>query len=382
MGVFDFINEDLEEIKKEGLFRTIRPIEWGSGVRIKINGKKLINFCSNNYLGLSNDPRVVKKTSEILEKFGVGAGASRLVSGNFKVHEELERRISRFEGTEASIVFPTGYMANIGTIQALVGAGDAIIIDRLNHASIIDGARLSGAKLLVYPHKDMMQLEKILKNASGFKKKLIVTDHVFSMDGDIAPVKELLELSLKHDAMFMLDTAHSTGILDLKVKDMSHLIIMGTLSKTTGSLGGFISGKRDLIDYLRNKARSFIYTTGLPPSIAAASIASFDIISRDKSLRNRLWHNVKYLKQKMNGLDLDTLGSQTQIVPILIGDAVLTIEVSNNLFCSGIFLSAIRPPTVPKGTSRLRLTLTAMHEEKDIDYLVSKLREAKEIFLG
>jgi len=380
MGIFDFIKEELDGIKKAGLFRALRTIEEGKGARVKIRGKELLNFCSNNYLGLAGHPEVVRKTKEILKKHGVGSGASRLVSGNFAIHEELEAKISKYEGTPASIVFPTGYMANLGTMQALVGAGDAVIIDRLNHASIIDGARISGAKLLVYPHRDMEELEIILKHAQIFKKRLIVSDHVFSMDGDVAPADKLAELAVKYKSMLMLDTAHSTGVLDLKIKDKANVIIMGTLSKAIGSLGGFISGSRDLIDYLRNKARSFIYTTGLPPAMAAASLASFDIIEKDSSYKEKLWDRVNYLKKKIQPLDFDTLGSETQIIPIMIGDARMAVDISNRLYSAGIFLSAIRPPTVPKGTSRLRMTVTAMHSKDDIDHLASKLKEIKDIY--
>ena len=382
MGIFDFIKEELDGIRKAGLFRTLRTSEEGKGARVRIRGKEFINFCSNNYLGLAGHPEVIRKTKEILKKHGVGSGASRLVSGNFEIHDELEAKISKYEGTPASIVFPTGYMANLGTMQALVGAGDAVIIDRLNHASIIDGAKISGAKLLVYPHKDMEDLEHILKNAQIFKKRLIVTDHVFSMDGDIAPAEKLTELAIKYKSMLMLDTAHSTGVLDLKIKNKTNVIIMGTLSKAIGSLGGFIAGSRDLIDYLKNKARSFIYTTGLPPAMAAASLASFDIIEKDSSYKEKLWDRVNYLKKKIQPFAFDTLGSETQIIPLVIGDARIAVDISNRLYSSGIFLSAIRPPTVPKGTSRLRMTVTAMHSKNDIDFLASKLKEIKEIYFG
>jgi len=382
MGIFDFIKDELDGIRKAGLFRTLMSIEEGKGARVRIRGKEFINFCSNNYLGLAGHPEVIRKTKEILKKHGVGSGASRLVSGNFEIHDELEAKISKYEGTPASIVFPTGYMANLGTMQALVGAGDAVIIDRLNHASIIDGAKISGAKLLVYPHRDMEELEIILKHAQIFKKRLIVSDHVFSMDGDIAPAEKLTELAIKYKSMLMLDTAHSTGVLDLKIKNKTNVIIMGTLSKAIGSLGGFIAGSRDLIDYLKNKARSFIYTTGLPPAMAAASLASFDIIEKDSSYKEKLWDRVNYLKKKIQPFAFDTLGSETQIIPLVIGDARIAVDISNRLYSSGIFLSAIRPPTVPKGTSRLRMTVTAMHSKNDIDFLASKLKEIKEIYFG
>ncbi len=385
MTVFDFIREELDEIRELGLFRVFRSIESGKGATVRINGRELINFCSNNYLGLANHPKGQKKAAEMLKKFGTGAGASRLVSGNFKLHEELESKIAKFEKTQASIVFPTGYMANLGTIQALVGEGDAVIVDRLDHASIIDGARLSGAKLLVYSHRDTKQLAKVLERSKAFRRRLIVTDHVFSMDGDIAPIEQLARLAARYHAMLMVDTAHSTGMLEFKLRwprMAENMIVMGTLSKAIGSLGGFVAGKKGLIDYLRNRARSFIYTTALPPSVAAASIASLDILSKDDKPSKRMWANVKYLKEKLKPLGFNTMGSQSQIVPLFIGDTQLAVRLSAYLFENGIFLSAIRPPTVPKGTSRLRLTVTAMHSKDDIDVLASKLAEAKEKFIG
>jgi 8-amino-7-oxononanoate synthase len=359
----DFIEQELNKLKEEGAFRQLKT------------PKNAINFCSNDYLGLSKHPKVIERAASILKKYGVGAGASRLVSGNFDVHEELESKIAEYEKTQASIVFPTGYMANLGTIQALVGAGDAVIIDRLDHASIVDGARLSGAKLLVYPHKDTDALEKILKKASSFKRKLIVTDHIFSMDGDIAPVNELAALADKYDAMLMVDVAHSTGILDLDIspKYRNNLIIMGTLSKAVGSLGGFVAGTSGLIDYLRNKARAFIYTTALPPAIAAASVASFEIMMDEPQLKEKLWDNVKYLKDKIKKLGLDIMDTQTQIIPVMIGDSKKAVEISENIYKRGILLTAIRPPTVPKGTARLRLTVSAAHSRGGIEKLISIL---------
>lgn len=354
-------------MRGEGLFRTLRVVDEAS----------VINFCSNDYLGLSKHPKVIEKATEVLRKYGVGAGASRLVSGNFRIHEELEEKISKYEGTQASIVFPTGYMANLGTIQALVSEGDAVIVDRLDHASIIDGARLSGAKLMVYPHKDINALEKVLRKASSYKKKLIVTDHVFSMDGDIAPVRELSELASKFDAMLMLDVAHSVR----KLKTNGNIIIMGTMSKTLGSLGGYIAGSKELIEYLRNRARAFIYTTALPPAVAAAAIAAIEVIESEPSLIVQLEKNVGYAKKKIEALGFDMLGSETQIIPIMIGEAKKVAEVSQYLFDNGILLGAIRPPTVPKGTSRLRLTVTATHSKSDIDHLASKLSEVKEKYL-
>lgn len=379
MSVFDFIGEELQEIRDLGLFRKFRTIEGGVGSKVLIDGRELVNFCSNDYLGLSSNQSIIDKTLSILKKYGVGAGASRLVSGNFKVHEELESMISRLEGAKAAIVFPSGYMANLGTIQALVGEGDAVIIDRLDHASIVDGARLSGAKLLVYPHKDVGSLANVLEKAKEYRRRLVVSDHVFSMDGDIAPVKELEELAKQYDAMLMLDVAHSTGVIDTHFGEET--ITMGTLSKAAGSLGGFVAGSSDLIDFLRNRARSFIYTTGLPPAIAAAALASMDIIYTDSSYKQALWNNVYYLKKGLLSLGLDIGGSETQIIPVMIGDAKKAVEASELLFENGLLLSAIRPPTVPKGTSRLRLTVTASHSKSDIDLLLKNLKPVKENYI-
>jgi len=382
MKAFDFLRTELSELRRENLYRTLRMIENSFGPKLTIGGKQLINFCSNNYLGLSEHPKVKERAIEAIKKYGVGSGASRLVSGNFDVHEELEEIIAAYEDTEASIVFPTGYMANVGTIQALVGPEDAVIFDKLDHASIIDGARLSGAKLMVYGHKYLEKLEKALKKSAGARRRLIVSDFIFSMDGDVAPVEEMLELSEKYDAMLMLDVAHSTGVVDLILPENNNIIIMGTLSKAIGALGGFVAGSKDLIEYLRNKARSFIYTTALPPAIAAAASASFEIISTDDTLQKKLWDNIGHLRKKLDPLGYDVIGSETQIIPLMIGDTKKTMDASQYLFDNGILLSAIRPPTVPRDTSRLRLTVMATHTKADIDHLVSKLAEVKEKFLG
>lgn len=380
MSVFDFISEELNSLKDEGLFRKFRTIDEMRGARCEVNGNEVINFCSNDYLGLSKNLSVIDKTISVLKKFGVGSGASRLVSGNFRIHEELERKISHFEGMRAAIVFPSGYSANLGTIQALVGEGDAVILDRLDHASIIDGARLSGAKLLVYPHRDLDKLAKVLEKPSNYKKKLIVTDHIFSMDGDIAPVKELETLAKKFDAMLMVDVAHSTGVIETRFNEDT--ITLGTLSKAVGALGGFVAGSHELVDFLRNKARAFVYTTGLPPALAAAALASLEIIHSDSSFRQALWKNITYINKNLSSLGFDTLGSETQIIPIMVGDAKKAVEISEYLFENGILLSAIRPPTVPKGTSRLRLTVTAAHSQVDLDHLLSVMKEVKEKFFA
>src|SRR3989338_8925651 len=346
------MENELAELKVAGLYRTLKTIEKTDGRFVWINGQRLINFCSNNYLGLANHPKVIETAKSACEEFGAGAGASRLVSGNLILHEKLEAKLAAFKGREAALVFPTGFMANLGIISSLTDENDTIIIDRLNHASIIDACRLSKAKLQVYPHKDMVALEKILKRSGKFKKRLIVTDSVFSLDGDLAPLP---------------------GKVD---------IIMGTLSKALGSLGGFVAGSQTLIDYIKNKARSFIYTTALPPSACAAAIASLEIIEDEPEHLRRLRENIKTLTPacRQAGARRSTIPplpegeGKTPIMPIIIGPAEKTLEISEKLFERGIFLSAIRPPTVPKVASRLRLTINSLHTKEDHKCLASSLQ--------
>jgi len=375
------ISDELKKIKESGLYRELNIIDGAQGTHLKIKGKTYLSFCSNNYLGLANNPLVIKAVKDAVEKYGWGAGASRLVSGNMKLHEVLEGEISRFKGKEASIVFPSGYMANIGTISSLVSKGDLIICDKLNHASIIDGCRLSGADFRVYPHCDMEKLENILKKSSKYSCKLIVTDTVFSMDGDIAPLPDIVRIAHKYKAMVMVDEAHGTGVFGKNGRGVvEHFnlskkvsIVMGTLSKAVGSLGGYVSGDTDLINFLRNKARPFMYTTALPPAVCAASIAGIKLIRKDPSLRTSLWNNVRYLKEKLELLNLNVIPSESPIIPILIGDAKKAVDVSKLLYKKSILIPAIRPPTVPAKSSRLRMTVMSTHTREDLEKLLDAL---------
>ncbi|MEK6766567.1 MAG: 8-amino-7-oxononanoate synthase [Planctomycetota bacterium] len=380
-----YISDELKNIKEAGLYRKLNVVGSAQGAYLEINGKKYLSFCSNNYLGLANNPLVIKAVKDAVEKYGWGAGASRLVSGNMKLHEALEDEISRFKGKEASIVFPTGYMANIGTISSLVSKGDLVICDKLNHASIIDGCRLSGADFRVYPHCDMEKLENVLRKSAKYSRKLIVTDTVFSMDGDLAPLPDIVGIALKYKAMVMVDEAHGTGVFGKMGRGVvEHFnlsekvnIIMGTLSKAVGSLGGYVSSDADLINYLRNKARSFMYTTALPPAVCDASIAGIKLIQNDPSLRASLWNNVRYLKEKLELLNFNVISSESPIIPILIGDAKKAVEVSKFLYKNSILIPAIRPPTVPAKSSRLRLTVMSTHTREDMERLLDALREVK-----
>lgn len=379
----EYISGELIKIKESGLYRELKVVGNSQDTHIEIDGKIFLSFCSNNYLGLANHPSVVKAVKDAVGKYGWGAGASRLVSGNMTLHETLENAISRFKGKEAAIVFPTGYMANLGAISTLVSNGDLVICDKLNHASIIDGCRLSGANFRVYAHCNMEKLENILKKSSKYNRKLIVTDSVFSMDGDLAPLPDIVGIARKHKAMVMVDEAHGTGVFGKNGRGViEHFnlnkevdVVMGTLSKAIGSLGGYVVGEIDLINYLRNKARSFMYTTALPPAVCAASIAGIKLIQEVPALRESLWHNVRFIKNKLKLLNTDMISSESQIIPILIGDAQKAVEISKLLYKRGILIPAIRPPTVPANSSRLRMTVMSSHTQGDLECLIEVLGE-------
>lgn len=378
----DFILDELKGLKDRSLMREYRTIEGPQGPHIQIQGKSYLSFCSNNYLGLANHPKIKQAAIEAIHQYGWGTGASRLVSGNMILHEKLEKKIAEFKGTEAALLFPTGYMANMGALCALVTKGDLVIGDKLNHASIVDGCRQSGATFRIYPHNNIHKLASLLQRSAPFRRKLIVTDSVFSMDGDIAPLPEIVEIAKRYDAMLMIDDAHATGVFGRQGKGMiEHYglegkidIIMGSLSKAIGSIGGFIAGSNYLIDFLKNKARSFIYTTALPPSLCAASLAGLMLIQEEISLIDRLWNNINYLKFRLSEF-IHTIAVESPIVPIVIGSAKDALGLSEILYKRGILIPAIRPPTVPSGTSRLRISLMATHTEKDINRLLDILTD-------
>ncbi len=377
----DFILDELNTLKDRALLREYKTIEGAQDPHVQINGKSYLSFCSNNYLGLANHPKIKQAAIEAIHQYGWGTGASRLVSGNMTLHQELEKKIAEFKGTEAALLFPTGYMANLGALCALVSKGDIVIGDKLNHASIIDGCRLSGATFRVYPHKDANQSESLLQRSSGYRRKLVVTDSVFSMDGDTAPLPEIVSIAKKYDAILMVDDAHATGVFGKQGRGLvEHYglegkidIIMGSCSKAIGGIGGFIAGSKDLIDFLKNKARPFIYTTALPPAVCAASLAGLALIQEDVSLIDRLWRNIRYLKSQLSEF-VNALAVESPIVPLIIGSAEDAVNVSKKLYENGILIPAIRPPTVPPGTSRLRISLMATHTEDDIDKLIHTLK--------
>ena len=378
-----YISDELSKIKESGLYRELKVVENAQDTRIDIEGKTYLSFCSNNYLGLANHPSVVNAVKKAVDEYGWGACASRLVSGNMTLHEALEKEISRFKRKDAAIVFPTGYMANLGVISSLVSGGDLVISDKLNHASIIDGCRLSGADFRVYAHCNMEKLETILKKTSKYNRKLIVTDSVFSMDGDLAPLPDIVRIAKKYNAMVMVDEAHGTGVFGENGRGVVEYfnldnevdVVMGTLSKAIGSLGGYVCGDDDLISYLRNKARPFMYTTALPPAVCAASIASINLIQEDPSLREVLWNNVCCIKERLGLLGIDMISSQSQIIPLLIGDTQKAVDISKLLYERGVLIPAIRPPTVPANSSRLRMTVMSSHTQDDLESLFKVLKD-------
>ncbi|MCB9771456.1 MAG: 8-amino-7-oxononanoate synthase [Candidatus Omnitrophica bacterium] len=385
-----FLNNTLTDISNKGLRRKIRMISGSQGRKITIDGRAVLNFCSNNYLGLADDDRIRTAAFESIKEEGFGAGASRLVCGNLQSHARLEEKMAQFKGSERCLLFSTGYMANVGIISSLFGRGDLIFSDKLNHASIIDGILLSGAEYKRYHHVNMESLEAMLQAAPPLARKLIITDSVFSMDGDIAPLPEIVALARKYDCMVMVDEAHSLGVLGKTGKgSVEHFALegqvdiqMGTFSKAVGSFGAYCCGSKKLIDFLINKARSFIYTTGLPPSIAAASLKGIEIIESEPDRRQALWENTNFVQRALKSLGFNTLNTNTPIIPIQVKDAQLSVNFSEKLFEAGIFVSAIRPPTVPVNSARLRVTLMATHTQDDLQYFLSHVeRIGKELCL-
>lgn len=368
--------DELEQLHSSGLYRSMRLVQGGQGGRVVVDGREALLLCSNNYLGLADHPRLKEAAILAVDAYGVGSGAARLVSGNMPLHQLLEERLAAFKGTGAAILFNNGYSANLGIIAAVVGRGDTIYSDRLNHASIIDGAVLSRAKLLRYAHNDMADLRRLLETNQGSGRHLIVTDGVFSMDGDIARLQEIASLKNEFGALLMVDDAHGTAVLGERGRGSAELcgvssavdIQMGTLGKGLGSFGAYAAGSADLIDYLRNKARSFIFSTSLPPAVLAASLAAIELVdsAEGAALRSRLQANTRLFSQALLKSGFDILGSVTQIVPLLVGEAQQTMHFSRLLLEKGFFVQGIRPPTVPAGSSRLRCTVMATHEPDEL----------------
>jgi len=380
----DFIKDRLNELKEQGVYRKLPVLETPSGARCVINGKEVINLSSNNYLGLANHPRLKKAAIEAIEKWGVGAGAVRTIIGTMSIHEELERKLAEFKREEAVLVFQSGFTANLGVIPAVVGEGDVIISDELNHASIIDGCRLSKADIVRFKHADMGDLERVVKEVKGkYRNMLIITDGVFSMDGDIAKLPEIVEIAEKYGALTYVDDAHASGVLGESGRgsvDHFHLhgrvdIQIGTLSKAIGVVGGYVAGKKELIDWLNHRARPFLFSTAMPPAVVAACMEAINILSESTELTDRLWQNARYFKSKLNEMGFNTGKSETPITPVITGDDRLAITLSKRLFEEGVFAQSIVYPTVPRDGARVRTIVTADHTKEDLDRALEAFRK-------
>ncbi|MCW5943032.1 MAG: glycine C-acetyltransferase [Fimbriimonadaceae bacterium] len=390
-GFQAWLGASLDDLKTKNLYKTPRILESPAGGRVRMNGKEVVNLSSNNYLGLANHPKVREAAVAAVERWGVGAGAVRWIGGTTTVHDELEQRLAQFKNVEAVLVFTGGFTANSGCIPAVVTAEDVIISDELNHASIIDGVRLGAARYkksdgFVYAHKDMDHLERILRETQGFQKRMIITDGVFSMDGDIAPLPAIVELAEKYDAFVMVDDAHASGVLGKNgAGSTSHFnlygrvdIQLGTLSKALGVIGGYIAGSGLLKDWLINRGRPYLFSTAHPPMVAAALIAALDVMETDPEPMRRLWANTKWWKEALAAEGFDTMGSETPITPVFVGDEGKAQTFERALWDEGVYALSIVYPTVALGKARIRTMPSAAHTEEDLAFALEAFGRARE----
>jgi glycine C-acetyltransferase len=370
-----YLTDELNKLREQKLYQKLRVLETEQLPVSRFDGREVINLSSNNYLGLTTHPKLRARALEAIQKLGVGSGAVRTIAGTMAIHLELEEKIAKFKHVEASVVFQSGFTANAGTVQAILGREDIIISDQLNHASLIDGCRLSRAEIKIFPHKDIEACESILKEIAGRKcRKLLVTDGVFSMDGDIAPLPQLVELAEKYGCVMMIDDAHASGVLGRNGRGtVDHYklhgrvdIQVGTLSKAIGALGGYVCSTRDTIEFLYHRARPFLFSTSHPPSVAATCLAAFEVLEEEPQLIDQLWANTRFLKEGLKKLGFNTGVSETPITPVIVGDAALAHLFSRELFAAGVFAQGIGFPTVPEGKARIRTIVTATHTQEEL----------------
>ena len=378
-----YLHDQIEQWRAEGAYQRLRILESESAAESRFDGKQVINLASNNYLGLTTHPKLREAAIQAVKDFGVGSGAVRTISGTMRIHMQLEERIAAFKNVEACVVFQSGFAANAGTVSAILGPDDHIISDELNHASIIDGCRLSRAKIHVFPHKDVAAAGKILAELDNVPgHKLLVSDGVFSMDGDIGALPGLVEAAEKHGAIMMVDDAHSSGVLGRQGRGtIDHFgldgrvqVQVGTLSKAIGVLGGYVCGSRDLIDFLYHRARPFLFSTSHPPAVAAACLAAFDVLEQEPERMENLWKNTKYFKQGLTSAGFNTGISETPITPVIVGEAKVAHELSRELFAEGVLATGIGFPTVAKGKARVRTIVTATHTKAELDQALEAFR--------
>ncbi|MBS1719828.1 MAG: glycine C-acetyltransferase [Armatimonadetes bacterium] len=386
-----WLNAQIGDLKAQNLYKVPKILNSPAGGRVTMNGKEVVNLSSNNYLGLANHPKVRQAALDAIERWGVGAGAVRWIGGTMEVHQELEERLAKFKKTEAVLVFTGGFTANAGAIPAILTDRDVVISDELNHASIIDGVRLSPAKYkksegYVYPHKDMEALESILKNTQSFEKRVIITDGVFSMDGDIAPLPTIVDLAEQFNAVVYVDDAHSSGVLGKNgAGTTSHFdlygrvdVQLGTLSKALGVMGGYIAGCAALKDWLINRGRPYLFSTGHPPVVAAALIAALDIMENDPEPMNRLWSNTRWWKSALAEAGFDTMGSETPITPVYVGDEGKAQLMERMLWDEGVYALSIVFPTVGRGKARIRTMPSAAHTEEDLAFALEAFKRVRD----
>ena len=376
MSKTDWIKQEIEGLQTQGLYNRIRTIGSPQGAWLVVDGKRVLNFCSNNYLGLANHPDIVAAAKKAADEMGVGPGAVRSIAGTMTLHVELEKRLAAFKGVEAAITFQSGFTANLATIPALVGKEDVIFSDKLNHASIIDGCRLSGGKIIAYEHNDPASLEEQIKaNLGQFRRALIVTDGVFSMDGDIAPLPAIYEVAKKYDILLMVDDAHGEGVLGKGGRGIvDHFglhgkvdVEVGTMSKAFGVVGGVVAGNAVIIEWLRQRGRPFLFSSAVTVPDAAACLAAIDLLEDSTQLVDKLWSNAKYFKAEMKSLGFNTGASETPITPVMLGEAKLAQQFSRELFEAGVFAMSLGYPTVPQGKARIRVMISAAHSQGDLN---------------
>ncbi|GGF10449.1 8-amino-7-oxononanoate synthase 1 [Halobacillus andaensis] len=374
MKGFEYLQEQLDEMKQEGTYRELVPLESAQGSKVQIKGKEVIQLSSNNYLGLTSHPKMKEAADQANKEFGVGTGSVRTIAGTLKMHEDFEEKLAKFKHTEASLVFQSGFTTNQGILSSILTEKDVVISDELNHASIIDGIRLTKAARKIYKHVDMESLEQALKESSEYRTRLVVTDGVFSMDGNIAPLPEIVELAEKYGALIMVDDAHASGVLgDNGRGTVNHFnldgrvhIQVGTLSKAIGVLGGYAASTKTLREYLIHKGRPFLFSTSHPPAVTAANDAAIDVLLDEPELIDKLWENTKFFKKGLKDLGFDTGISETPITPVMIGDDALTHKFSDELFEEGVFAQGIVFPTVQRGKGRIRTIVTAEHSKEEL----------------
>jgi len=380
----EWIEKELQNLKDGGLYNRIRTLGSPQGAWLVVDGKKVLNFCSNNYLGLANHPSLVKAAQQAADKFGVGPAAVRTIAGTMELHMELERRLAAFKGVQSVITFQSGYNANVGTIPALVGKDDAIISDELNHASIIDGCRLSGAQIIRYAHCDVADLKRVLdENRAKYPRAMVITDGVFSMDGDVAPLDQIYEIVQQYEAILMVDDAHGEGVLGhggRGIVDHYHLhgkvdIEIGTLSKAFGVVGGIVAGNPIVVEWLRQRGRPFLFSSAMTVPDVAACLAALDLLEASTELVDKLWENARYFKAEMQTMGFDTGKSVTPITPVMLGEASLAQQFSRELFENGVFAMSIGFPTVPRGKARIRVMISASHARSDLDQGLETFRQ-------